>query len=284
MQPLREVGHSADEHRPPERVKRHRLSTRIWHWTNALAVFVMLMSGLMIFNAHPRLYWGQYGANFDTPWLSIGSTDTSGYVAIGRAQIPTTGVLGYWRDSHGTIQHRAFPGWATIPSYYSLASARRWHLAFAWLLALSFSLYFVWSLANRHVQRDLAPSREQLRPRHIWHDIIDHARLRFPRGEAAAHYNILQKFAYLGVIFLLLPLLILTGLTMGPNNDAAFPWLLDLFGGRQSARSLHFIAAMLIVLFIVIHLVMVVLAGPLNEIRSMITGWYRLPPEEREPR
>jgi Ni/Fe-hydrogenase b-type cytochrome subunit len=266
----------------PARVKRHRLSTRLWHWTNALAVFVMLMSGLMIFNAHPRLYWGQYGANFDQPWLSIGSTDTSGHLQIGPVQLPTTGVLGFWRDKEGNIQRRAFPDWATIPSYYSLASARRWHLAFAWLLALSFALYLVWSVFNRHLQHDLAPTRDQLKPRHIWHDIIDHARLRFPRGEAAARYNILQKLAYLGVIFLLLPVLILTGLTMGPGNNAAFPWLLDLFGGRQSARSLHFIAAMLILLFILVHLIMVVLAGPVNEIRSMITGWFRLPPERGE--
>lgn len=267
---------------PPARVKRHRLSTRIWHWTNALAVFVMLMSGLMIFNAHPRLYWGEYGANFDQPWLAIGSTQTSGFVEITGVQLPTTGVLGYWRDGEGNIQRRAFPGWATIPSYYSLSSARRWHLAFAWLLALGFLLYLVWSLLNRHVQRDLAPTREQLKPRHIWHDIIEHARLRFPRGEAAARYSILQKFAYLGVIFLLLPVLILTGLTMSPSMDAAWPWLLDLFGGRQSARSLHFIAAVLIVLFIIVHLVMVMLAGPVNEIRSMITGWFRLPPERRQ--
>jgi len=263
----------------PERVKRHRLSTRIWHWTNALAVFVMLMSGLMIFNAHPRLYWGEYGANHDRPWLMIGSEGEAGFLEIEGARIPTTGVLGYWRDGEGAIQRRAFPGWATIPSYYSLASARRWHLAFAWLLSLALLIYFAWSFANRHVQRDLAPRRDQLRPRHIWRDIIDHARLRFPRGEAAAHYNILQKLAYLAVIFLLLPVLILTGLTMSPNMDVAWPWLLDLFGGRQSARSLHFIAAMLIVLFILVHLAMVVLAGPVNEIRSMITGWFRLPPE-----
>src|SRR6187397_240211 len=103
-------------------VYRHRLITRVWHWINAVAVFVMLMSGLMIFNAHPRLYWGQYGANFDRPWLTIGSTETAGFVEIAGARIPTTGVLGYWRDGKGGINRRAVPGWATIPSYYSLSS------------------------------------------------------------------------------------------------------------------------------------------------------------------
>jgi thiosulfate reductase cytochrome b subunit len=260
-------------------VKRHRLSTRIWHWINAIAVFVMLMSGLMIFNAHPRLYWGQYGANFDTAWLTIGSNDTQGFVELGTRRIDTTGVLGRWKDPEGRIQRRAFPHWVTLPSRYSLSGARRWHLAFAWVLAIGLIVFLIRALINRHIQRDLLLTRNELRPRSIWRDIVDHARFRHPAGAAALRYNILQKFAYGGVIFLLLPLLILTGLTMSPGMDAAWPWLLDLFGGRQSARSLHFIAAMLIVLFILVHLVMVVVAGPFNEIRSMITGWFRLPKE-----
>jgi thiosulfate reductase cytochrome b subunit len=258
-------------------VKRHRLGTRVWHWTNALTVFVLLMSGLMIFNAHPRLYWGQYGANHDVAWLSIRGTETAGFLEIGSLQVETTGVLGYWRDDQGRIQRRAFPGWATIPSYYSLSGARRWHLAFAWILALGLIAYLAASLINRHLQKDLAPAREELRPRHIWNDIVAHARLRHPTGEAALRYNSLQKFAYLGVILLLLPLLVLTGLTMSPAMDTAWPWLLDLFGGRQSARSIHFIAAVLITLFILIHLVQVVLAGPFNHVRAMVTGRFRVP-------
>jgi thiosulfate reductase cytochrome b subunit len=103
--------------------------------------------------------------------------------------------------------------------------------------------------------------------------------LKLPKGEAARNYNTLQKLAYLGVLGVLLPVMILAGLTMSPAMDAAWPWLLDLFGGRQSARSIHFITAFLLVLFVVVHLAMVVLAGPFNEIRSMITGRYRLPKE-----
>jgi thiosulfate reductase cytochrome b subunit len=267
---------------PGELVKRHRLATRIWHWINALAVFVMLMSGLMIFNAHPRLYWGQYGANADPAWLSVGSTETSGFVEIAGVKIGTTGLIGHWRNSEGEVKRRAFPGWATIPSYYSLSGARRWHFAFAWLLVPSLILFALVSFANRHFRRDLAPNREELKPGHIWRDIVDHARLRHPTGEAALRYNILQKLAYVGVIFLLLPLLILTGLAMSPAMDAAWPWLIDLFGGRQSARSIHFIAAMLILLFILIHLVQVILAGPFNEIRSMVTGSFRLPRRRNE--
>lgn len=263
-------------------VLRHRLSTRIWHWVNALTVFIMLMSGLMIFNAHPRLYWGQYGANADPAWLEIGSTADKGMVTIGRLSVDTTGILGLWRDGDGHVQHRAFPGWATIPTQYSLAAARRWHLAFAWFLVLGGLAYGLRSLANRHIQADLLPGLDELRARNMWQSIRDHARLRLPTGEAAAHYNILQKLAYLAVLFGLLPLMVLSGLAMSPGMDAAWPWLIDLFAGRQSARSIHFICAAMIAAFILIHLLMVLLAGPFNEIRSMVTGHYRLPRKDSE--
>ena len=233
----------------PQVVVRHRLGTRIWHWVNAATVFVMLMSGLMISNAHPRLYWGNYGANFDHAWLEL----------------------------------PRFPGWLTIPSYYSLSGARRWHLAFAWVFVVGLVIFLLLSLWNRHVQRDLAPSRDELRPRHIWDDIKAHAALQFPTGEAAARYNTLQKLSYGAVIFLLLPLLVLTGLAMAPAMSAAWPWIVESFGGRQSARSIHFICAALIGLFILVHLVMVGLAGPVNEIGSMITGRFRLPREAEQP-
>jgi len=256
-------------------VYRQRLAVRVWHWLNAFTVFVMLMSGAMIFNAHPRLYWGQYGANFETPWLEITHTDTAGFLRIGRVTIPTTGVLGLTAHSD-----RAFPPLVTIPSRYSLADARQWHFAFAWLLVVPGLLFWLWGFASRHVQRDLAPTSSELRPAHIWQDIRNHAALRFHTGEEARRYNILQKLSYVGVIFVLLPGVVLTGLTMSPGLDAGWPWLLALFGGRASARSIHFICAALLLGFIVVHVVMVVLAGPVNEIRSMITGWYRLPVEK----
>jgi thiosulfate reductase cytochrome b subunit len=263
-------------------VKRHRPATRIWHWVNFVALVVMLMSGLMIFNAHPRLYWGEYGANPDHAWLEIGSSEERGFVKAGPIEITTTGVLGLWRDEAGATQRRAFPHWATIPSSYSLADARIWHLAFAWLLALGLLAFMIASLVNRHFQRDLAIRGDEIRPAHIWQDIKDHARLRFPTGEAALRYNILQKLAYGFVIFFLLPLIILTGLTMSPAMASGWPLLLDLFGGRQSARSLHFIATVALVLFFIVHVAMVVLAGPFNQVRAMISGRYRLP-VDREP-
>ena len=262
-------------------VDRHRLSTRLWHWTNVVTLVIMLMSGLMIFNAHPRLYWGKYGANPDYAWLQIGATQAeTGYLRIGSLTVETTGILGRWTDSNGQTRNRAFPSWATLPQSYNLAEARRWHLTFAWVFALGILAYLARSLANRHLQRDILPTADELRPAHILHDIAQHARLKFPTGEAARHYNVLQKLAYLSVLIVLIPGMVLTGMTMSPALNAIFPWLLDLFGGRQSARSLHFIFAAGLVLFVLVHLLMVVLAGPLNEIRSMITGRYRLPKEK----
>ncbi|OHT18190.1 cytochrome b/b6 domain-containing protein [Edaphosphingomonas haloaromaticamans] len=258
---------------------RHRWPTRIWHWANAAIVIVMLMSGLMIFNAHPRLYWGQYGANADHAWLEIRSTPTQGILRIGDVMVPTTGVLGRWTDGDGVVQTRAFPGWATIPTRYSLSAARRWHLAFAWAFAIGGAAYAAWCMARGHLSRDLLPRRGELAPGHLWADIKAHARLRLAKGEAAARYNILQKLSYLAVLFGLLPAMLLSGLAMSPAMDAAWPWLVDLFAGRQSARSVHFICAMLILAFVLVHLAMVAAAGPVRELRAMIGGWYRLPEE-----
>lgn len=269
-------------------VRRHRLSTRLWHWVNAVALLVMLMSGLMIFNAHPRLYWGEYGANPDTPWLKVGSartgTEEAGYLQVGSTRFRTTGVLGLWTDGQGRLQRRAVPGWATIPTRYDLAFARIWHLAFAWVLAIGLLAYLVRSLVNGHLRRDIHITRAEWRPLHIWRDVRDHALLRFPRGAAALRYGILQKLAYAGVLFALLPLMIVTGLAMSPGTDAWLPLVTQLFGGRQSARSVHFLCAALLVLFVVGHLAMVLLSGPVNQIRAMITGRYRLPPAKEPER
>lgn len=262
---------------PGDLVPRHKFATRAWHWVNVIAVFTLLMTGLGIFNAHPRLYWGEYGANQDPAFLEIGATAQTGYLRIGDTTFDTTGFLGRWEDSNGTTRTYAFPGWMTLPASYHLAMSRNWHLAFAWVLAIAGSLYLLWTLFSGHLRRDLAPDKGELRPSHLWHDIKEHARLRFPTGIAALRYNILQKLAYLGVLLVLLPGVVLTGLTMSPGMNAAWPWLLDLFGGRQSARSLHFICALLIAGFILVHLLMVILAGPWNEVRSMVTGRFRLP-------
>lgn len=268
---------------PRQVVYRHRLATRLTHWINALCISVLLLSGLQILNAHPQLYWGQYGADNDRAFIEFTAEEKGdsliGHTRIGSLTLNTTGVLGASRGADGMLQARGLPSWATLPSYQDLATGRRWHFFFAWLLVLNGLVYLGFGALSGHFKRDLAPTKAELKPSHIIKDIWDHARLKFPTGEAALHYNILQKAAYIGVIALVATMG-LTGLTMSPGVDAFAPVLLDIFGGRQSARTIHFIAAGLILGFIAVHLLMVLLAGPINEVRSMITGRYVLPPEK----
>jgi thiosulfate reductase cytochrome b subunit len=261
-----------------ETIYRHTLVVRITHWINVLAISLLLMSGLNILNAHPRLYWGQFGADFDKPWMEMaavgGSENPRGVLRIGGREFTTTGVLGVSKGPDGADQVQGFPSWATLPSQRNLAVARRWHFFLAWLFVINGAVYFLFGLLNGHFRRDIALTSTDVSPRNIGRSIVDHIRLKHPVGEEAKRYNVLQKGAYLAVIFAVLPAMVLTGLTMSPGFDAFAPWLLHLFGGRQSARSIHFITANLIVLFVIVHVVEVILAGVWNEIRSMITGRY----------
>ncbi|WP_037070950.1 cytochrome b/b6 domain-containing protein [Rhizobium sp. CF142] len=260
-------------------IHRHSLVTRLTHWLNVICLSVLLLSGLQIFNAHPELYWGHYGADGDPSVLTIGSSgegdNMRGFVRIAGVEVPTTGVLGV-STFEGDPTPRAFPAWVTIPSFQDLATGRRWHFFFAWLFLVNGIFYLGFGVLTGHFRRDLAPARRDLSPRHLWHEILDHARLRFPEGEQAKHYNALQKLTYLAVIVVLLPTMLLTGLTMSPGFDAIVPTLVDIFGGRQSARTIHFMTATLLVLFVLVHVVMVVLSGTWNNMRSMITGRYAI--------
>ncbi|MFZ4689069.1 MAG: cytochrome b/b6 domain-containing protein [Polymorphobacter sp.] len=265
---------------------RHALAVRVTHWINALAILFLIGTGLNVFNAHPGLYWGQYGAEDDDSkrWLEIGSDDTPqgvayGFVRIGSLTVRTTGVLGISNGPNGKPQAIAYPSWATFPSYRDLATARNFHFFFAWVLVINGLLYLGYSLASGHLRKDLLPRLKELSPANIAHDVIQHAKLKFPKGEEAKRYHILQKLAYGGVVLVLVPGIIFTGLGMSPGINAAWPFILDVFGGRPSARSIHWVFANLIILFIIVHLLMVVLAGPYNEIRSMITGKFRVDPE-----
>jgi thiosulfate reductase cytochrome b subunit len=266
-----------------EVIYRHSATVRITHWVNALVLLVLLMSGLQIFNAHPALYLGAK-SQFDDPIMAMGTVDEDGtpkgVTTIFGYAIPTHGVFGLSGDAESGYDERGFPWWATLPGQRNLAMGRRWHFFFAWLFLFNGLTYLLWSLGSGHLRRDLAPSRQDLA--HIGASIREHARLNFPKGEEAKRYNVLQKLAYLAVALVLLPLMLLTGLAMSPGMDAAFPVLLDIFGGRQTARTIHFISATGIVLFVIVHLVMVVLSGLWNNLRSMITGRYAIEPVEEK--
>ncbi len=216
--------------------KRHALSTRLWHWINAVSVIILFMSGLNISNAHRRLYWGDEGFAPSQAWLEV----------------------------------PRFPGWMTIPDYYSLAVARDWHVVFSLVFAFSLLAFMVLALVNGHMKRDIFARAREWSPRNIGRDIVQHLKFNFEHGEGK--YNVLQKIAYSGVILVLIPLMIVTGMAMSPGMEATWPWLSEIFGGRQSARSIHFLAAWGLLAFLVIHILLVLASGPVRQVRDMITG------------
>jgi thiosulfate reductase cytochrome b subunit len=262
---------------PPQALYRHSPTVRLVHWIVAAAVVVLVMSGLQIFNAHPALYWGQK-STFSSPLASI---DTA-VIDDRRARVTrilghqwvTTGTLGLSGNSEDPLP-RAFPAWVTLPAQQDLAAGRSWHFLAAWVLVIGGLIYLAVGLATGHIRKDIIPTLQELAG--IKHSILEH--LRF-RSATSPTYNVLQKLAYCFLLLAVFPALILSGLTMSPGMDAALPFLTAIFGGRQSARTVHFVAASTIVLFVVVHVIMVFVSGPLNLLRSMITGWFYLAPEQ----
>ncbi|MEI2299767.1 cytochrome b/b6 domain-containing protein [Ensifer sp. MJa1] len=257
-------------------IRRHGVATRLSHWGWAVALFFLLFSGLQIFNAHPALYIGQQsGFAFDNAVLSIQAIrsedgDVRGSTYLLGHRFDTTGVLGV-SGSRERRAYSAFPAWATIPSYHDLATGRVVHFFFAWVFVGVYLSWLLASVINGHLRRDILPGAADLNA--LPKTVLEHLRFRFDHD---GRYNSLQKLSYAAVLLVFFPLMILTGLTMSPGMDAAWPWLVDIFGGRQTARTIHFIVMALIVGFFAVHIVMVFAAGPLNEMRSMITGRYRV--------
>lgn len=228
--------------RPGRLILRQKRMTRLTHWIWAVSLFFLVASGLQIFNAHPALYLGnESGFGYDNEIFAVD----------------------------------AMPWSLTIPSTRDLATGRVVHLFFAWVFVANLCVWFVASLRNRHLRKDLVPNRRDIR--NFGRDVKDHLRLKLVHS---VRYSPLQKLAYGGVLFVLFPLIILTGLSMSPGMNAVLPWLPELFGGRQTARTIHFAVMALFVLFFVVHIAMILLAGPLNELRSIVTGRYRLSPRQ----
>jgi len=221
---------------------KHALSTRLWHWVNAAALIVLFMTGLNISNAHRYLYWGNYGFEPKDAWLAV----------------------------------IKFPGWATIPQHYNLAMARDWHITAAWPFGVGVLFIWVAMLVNGHFLRDLTTKPSD------WTPAAALASLRAHSGDGAGYgYNPVQRILYGMVFGVLLPLMVFTGLAISPGFQAAAPWLLDMLGGRQSARSLHFIAAWALFGFFVIHIVLALADWRL--ILEMFTGGKREAPNPPVP-
>jgi Ni/Fe-hydrogenase b-type cytochrome subunit len=254
-------------------VYRHNRITRFTHWMNAVALLILFMSGLQIFNAFPHLHWGNK-AEPGQAFVSISSTsedgDVRGYTELFGYRIDTTGVLGVQNTDLGPSA-RAFPSWLTIPGYFWLAGGRRWHFFFAWLFVLNGILYFIYNFLNGHMRKFLFTPRDAAKVPAM---ILYYLRVR-RESPQEGEYNPLQKLAYTSVFVILTPLVFLSGLAMSPQLDVAFNWLPAIFGGRQAARSVHFILAFGFLTFTFGHVFMVLTTGVLNNMRSMITGWYK---------
>ena len=260
-------------------IYRHRLPVRVMHWINVVCLVILLMSGLQIFNAHPALYWSQDSRD-STRVMQITQKQVDGawvgVTRIGGAEFNTHGVLGTSRDeASGEYAARAFPAWSTIPGSQWLSMGRLWHFFFAWVFVLNGIAYVAWTVFSGHLRRDLVPTGKEVRG--IGRSIRDHVLLRHAHGEDARRYNVLQNIAYLSIVFGVLPLIVLGGWAMSPMMDSFAPGWVDLLGGRQAARTLHFIAAVLLVAFVLVHLFEVIVTGLVNNVRSMITGYWRLP-------
>lgn len=263
-----------------ELVYRHNRVTRLTHWLNTVGLLILFMSGLQIFNAHPHLYWG-HTSEPDAAFFSIAATtdddDVRGYVRFYGKQIDTTGYLGAQQGALAPTV-RAFPSWLTIPGYYSLATARRWHFFFGWLFVINGLLYVFFNLVVGHLRKFfLTFSDAKQIPAMIAYYL--HLRKNSPQED---EYNPLQKLAYTSVFMVLAPVVLLSGMAMAPQLNVAFNWLPAMFGGRQSARAIHFILAFGFLLFVFGHVFMVLTQGFLNNMRSMTTGWYKEKVQRKE--
>ena len=254
-------------------VYRHNRVTRLTHWVNVLALPILLMSGLQIFNAHPHLYWG-HRSDPGTALLSISSSgapgDARGYVELFGQRIETTGLLGIQHTDTGIV-HQAFPGWLTIPGYFWLAGGRHWHFFFGWVFFFNGMLYVIYNLLNGHMRKFFLTPRDAAK---IPAMALYYLRLRKDSPQVG-EYNPMQKIAYTGVFLLLTPVIMLSGMAMSPQLNQAFNWLPAMFGGRQAARTIHFLLTFAFAGFVFGHVFMVLTTGVFNNMRSMISGWYK---------
>jgi len=227
--------------------KRHSALVRATHWLTTIAFLALLLTGGEIVLSHPRFYWGETGNVNMKPWLNL-------HLPSSRDTVPTG--YGYVLPDQN--------GWS-----------RYLHFQAAWLAVATGLLYLLWGIFNGHFRRNLVPPSLK----GIGASIVEHLRFQRPSPEEAWSYNVLQRLTYLLVIFVLAPLMVWTGLAMSFGFDSAFPLGVHWLGGHQTARSLHFLVTILLTLFLLVHVVMLFVAGFRVRMRAMITGRATSPAE-----
>ena len=249
-----------DQPGPPGGAEGHARWVRVSHWIVTASVLVLVFTGFEILMVHPRLYWGKAGNDLTPALLELPISRNYKHGGYDKP-VPLT-------DSAS--------GPVTANRTYDIFNQNGWgrslHFLAAWFLVLPGLLYLLIGLFGGHFRSHIWPPLRELGPRRFRRDVADHLRFRIPAAGGGPKYGLLQKCAYSFVVFVVAPLMIATGLTMSPAVTAAWPWLLDLFGGYQSARTIHFFASAVLVLFVIVHVVMVVRSGFRRHMRAMTLG------------
>lgn len=239
---------------------RHKRWVKSAHWIITLSFMALSFTGYVILMSHPRLYWGQVGNDL-TPVLF-------------ELPISRNYQHGGWEKSTSFFDAADSP--VTANRTYDIFNQNGWgrslHFLSAWLLVLTGVVYLLAGIFTGHFRNNLWPRARELTRREFWRDLINHLRMQIPSATGGPQYGLLQKCTYLAVIFVLLPLIILTGLTMSPAITATYPFLLKMFAGAQSARTIHFFASVALVLFLLVHVVMVIRSGFKKQITDMTFG------------
>ena len=223
---------------------RHAAFVRVTHWITTICFFALLLSGGEIVVSHPRFYWGETGNDLTTPLFKIP-------IPASRNLVPTG--YGYVLPDQN--------GWS-----------RYLHFQAAWAVVLTGLVYSVWGLRTGHFRSNLFPAPADRTWRAFVEVFAKHIRLKRPDDSEAFSYNALQRVSYLVVIFVLFPLVIWTGLALSPGFNSAVPAAVNVLGGRQSARTLHFFISAFLLLFLIVHVTMIFLAGFTRRMRAMIAG------------
>lgn len=240
--------------------QRHARWVRISHWVLTASLLVLAVTGVLILMVHPRLYWGEVGNDLTPALLEL--------------PISRNHRHGGWEQPTAFFDDASSPVSAsrTYPIFNQNGWGRSLHFLAAWCLVLPGAVYLLSGIFGGHFRSHVWPRLAELAPRRVWRDVVDHLRLRIPRPGEDSHYGLLQKCAYSFVVFVAAPLIAVTGLAMSPAVTAAVPFLLTLFGGYQSARTIHFFTFVALLVFVGIHVVMIVKSGFRRQLRAMTVG------------
>ena len=256
------MGHSGVQTTPVELAVRHAghpAWIRACHWLIALALLTMIVSGFLILMVHPRLYWGEAGNDLMPAIIELPISNN--YQPDGLARTTTfSNIDGDPVSAYRTFEQFNQNGWS-----------RSLHFLAGWILVTTALIYVLAGITTGHVRHNLLPRRRELAASVLWQDLLAHLKIRVTTA-GGPPYGLLQRLSYLGVVFVVLPLMVITGLAMAPAVTAAFPFLLDLFGGYQSARTVHFFGFAAFVLFLIIHVCMVAATGFRQQLNAMIRG------------